>query len=56
MSTDILGTNDGISFYCSDDCYFDAYSKLEKIWQKNNHDTKKSWAEFEKEVWGLNAK
>jgi len=46
MSTDILGSNDGISFYC-------AYSKLEKIWQENNHDTKKSWAEFTTKVWGL---
>lgn len=53
MSTDILSTNDGVSFYCSDDCYFDAYHKLEKLWQKHNHNTIKAWAEFEKEVWGL---
>ncbi len=53
MSTDILGSNDGISFYCSDDCYFDSYLKLEKIWQECNHDTKKAWAKFVKDVWGL---
>lgn len=57
MSTDILGTTGGdFCFYCSDNCYFDAYHKLEKLFEKHNHDTKKAWAEFEKEVWGLNAK
>jgi len=41
-----------VPFYCTNDCYEESYAKLEVIWQKNNHNEEKAWAEFEKTVWG----
>jgi len=36
-------------FYCTTDCFEESYMKLEKIWQKNNHNQEASIKEFDKE-------
>ena len=35
-------------YYCSEECYLEAYPILEKLWQKHNHNEKETWEDFQK--------